>query len=200
MIEPPMDAMYPSNWTPPLFEWSADGSQNVFELRLHVDNQINDLVVYTDQRSYTLPLKMWKSLALGSAGHDVHVTIRSAEIVGDTIVSGPYMGTTGEVHIAPVPASGSVVYWTTSGGSALKGFVIGASGVKTVITPAAMNDGTTCIGCHTSSPDGQLAFFTLRGSSLPFWVAGRHIDGTNTPPSSLVISPNATALLQRTNQ
>ncbi|MBK9263098.1 MAG: PD40 domain-containing protein [Polyangiaceae bacterium] len=200
LVEPPIDAMFPSNWTPPLFEWKASPGHNVFELRLRVDNQVNDLVVYTDQSSYMMPPEMWTALALSSAGHDIEVTVRSAEFSGATLVNGPFVGTIGTLHIALVPAPGSVVYWTTSGGSALKGFTIGASDVTTVITPGAMNDGTTCVGCHTSSPDGQLAFFSLRASELPFWVGGRRVDGTSGVPSSMVVSAHAAALLARTNQ
>ncbi len=202
MVEPPMDAMFPSNWTPPLFEWNAPPGQNVFELRLHVDNQINDLVVYTDQSSYKMPLEMWKALALGSAGQDVRMTIRSAEVAGNALISGPFLGTTGDVHIAPVSAPGSVVYWTTSGGSALKGFAIGANAVTTVITPPAMNDGTTCVGCHTSSPDGAMAFLSRRIVPMtpPFAVVARAVDGTSDPVSPDQLSPNAAMLLARMNQ
>src|SRR5262249_42670777 len=69
MTEPPIDAMFPKNWTPPLFEWTGAPGQNVFELRVHVDNQVNDLVVYTKKTSFTMPGDLWAGLALNSAGH-----------------------------------------------------------------------------------------------------------------------------------
>lgn len=200
LTEPPVDAMFPTNWTPLLFEWQAPAGQNVFELRLHVDNQINDLVVYTDQPRYAMPLPMWQSLALHSAGHDITVTLRSGEMQGGALVNGPTTGTTGDLHIAPVPAPGSVVYWTTSGGSALKGFPIGAETVTTVIAPSSINDGTSCVGCHTSSPDGKLAFLSRAGATPSFSVAGRLVDGTAGPATAADISPNAAALLMRYNQ
>jgi len=200
LTEPPIDAMFPTNWTPILFEWQAPAGQNVFELRLHLENQLNDLVVYTDKPSYTLAPALWEALATHSAGEDITVTLRSAELQNGALVSGPTTGTKGEIHIAPVAAPGSVVYWTTSSGSALKGFTIGASDVTTVLAPPAMNDGTTCIGCHTSSPDGKLAFLSRIGPTNPFSVTGRLVDGTGAPATLEQISQNATSLLMRTNQ
>jgi hypothetical protein len=185
LTEPTIDAMYPMNFTPPLFEWSAPADQTVYELRLHVENQVNDLVVYTDQTSYTLPAEMWAALATDSSGHDVSITLRSADLQSGMVMGGVLLGTVGNVHIAPVPASGAVVYWTTSGGSALKGFHIGDTTVTTVLTPQLMRnavsgDDTQCIGCHASSPDGALAFVS-RGSnpgSGPFGIDARLVDGS----------------------
>src|SRR5205807_1771285 len=66
LVEPALGAMYPLNWTPPLFEWRAPSGENVFELRLHVENQQNDLLVYTAQSSYTMAAATWRALAMHS--------------------------------------------------------------------------------------------------------------------------------------
>ena len=50
LSEPALEAMVPRNWTPLRFEWKPAGDQNVFELRLHTDNQTHDLVIYTGPR------------------------------------------------------------------------------------------------------------------------------------------------------
>src|SRR5450755_112974 len=50
LIEPEIGSMYPHNWLRPRFSWTTnDTSNHLFELRLHVNNQTNDLVVYTTQ-------------------------------------------------------------------------------------------------------------------------------------------------------
>jgi len=202
LAEPPLEALVPSNWTPLRFEWTPPAGHNVIEMRLSVDNQVNDLVIYTTQPVYTIPSAIWQQLVLHSAGLDVRVTVRSAKLENGAITEGPFVGADGVVHIAPVPAPGSIVYWTSSGGTALKGFSIGEEQVTTVLTPPMMGDGaTTCIGCHTSSPDGLLAFVSRNTTGDPSRaVAARKADGTAAMPTMQEISPVAIELLTRPMQ
>ena len=74
--------------------------------------------------------------------------------------------------------------------------------VTTVITPAAMNDGTTCVGCHTSSPEGMMAFLSRRivENQPPFAVVARLVDGSSAQVSIEHVSENAATLLARMNQ
>ncbi len=113
LFEPSMDALIPKNWTPLRFEWTPAAGQNVFELRLHVGNQDNDLVVYTSATSYTFKGSVWQALTAHSAGMDIDVTLRGAQVDNGNLVSGPATGAEGKLHIAPVAAPGSVVYWTS---------------------------------------------------------------------------------------
>ncbi|HEX7601120.1 MAG TPA: hypothetical protein VF316_05920, partial [Polyangiaceae bacterium] len=62
LVEPEVGSLYPSNWLRPRFHWLAPGGENLFEVRLHVKNQVNDLVVYTAQTSWRMPLSMWTGL------------------------------------------------------------------------------------------------------------------------------------------
>jgi len=203
LSEPPTDALVPRNWTPLRFEWSAPAEQNVFELRLHVKNQTNDLVVYTTQKSYSMAASVWKSLTQHSAGEDIEVTLRGAKLDSGKITAGPFTGAQGPVHLAPVAAPGSVVYWTTgpagSGKTALKGFSIGDTSVTTVLTPAIVGGDTTCVACHVSSPDGKHTFYVRDGNKTRS-VDVRSVDGLGTPPAASVVSPTALTLLGRTNQ
>ncbi len=199
LSEPPVGAMFPSNWTPPLFEWTGASGQNVFELRLSVDNQASDLVVYTSKTSYTVSSSVWSLLTKHSAGHDITVSVRGATLDGKVLSSGPSLGSKGDIHIAPVPAPGSVVYWTTSNASALKGFVIGATKLTEVISPEIIGGQADCIGCHTSSPDGKYAFFSRSGPG-DYIVEGRTVDGKGELAPDSVVSPYATTLLSRTWQ
>jgi len=205
LAEPPMDALVPKNWTPLRFEWSAPADQNVFELKLHVDNQINDLVVYTTQKSYTIAASVWAALTLHSAGHDVEVTLRGARLENGAITSGPLTGVTGSLHIAPVAAPGSVVYWTSgapgTGATAFKGFTIGDTKVTTVLTPAIVGGDTNCVACHVSAPDGKHTFYVRDGNgSATRSVDVRSVDGLGTPPAATVVSTTALGLLARHKQ
>lgn len=204
LSEPPIDALVPKNWTPLLFEWSAPAEQNVFELRLHVDNQVNDLVVYTTQKSHTISLSQWKALTLHSAGHDIEVTLRGAKLEAGKLSAGPFTGATGPIHIAPVAAPGSVVYWTSgaagSNKTALKGFTIGDTAVSTVLSPTIVGGDTTCVACHVSAPDGNHTFYTRDGAASTRSVDVRSVDGLGTAPAATVVSATAISLLGRTRQ
>lgn len=199
--EPTFGALYPRNFTPPLFEWTAPSGQNVFELRLHIANQVNDLLVYTDRTSYMLPDKMWSGIVQHSQDRDITISIRGGGYDGGPLQGPAHAGSSGSVRIAPADASGAIVYWTTSNGSALKGFRIGDKQVRTVLTPAmiaATGKPTDCIGCHTSSPDGALVFFGR--TPFPFSVEARSANGTGAAPSPGQITANAIANLSRTDQ
>ena len=194
--EPAMGALIPNNWTPLYFEWSSTG--NLYELRLHVENQQNDLVVYTTATTYTMPAAMWTALASHSADLDITVSLRSATLVSNA-VSATSLAATGTVRIAPVAAQGNIVYWTTTNGSALKGYGIGSATVSTLVSPAQLNDGTTCVGCHTSSPDGKYTFFSRQTTSA-YSLDARTVDGNATKAAAGDVSMNAFAHFTRTNQ
>ncbi|HMY17102.1 MAG TPA: hypothetical protein PKA58_12335 [Polyangium sp.] len=203
LSEPPMDAMFPRNWTPLFFEWSSPPELNVFELRLEVDNQVNPLIIYTTQPFVTMDAAVWKGLAGHSAGKDVKVTIRGAHLENGALTVGPSTGTTGAIHIAPVAAPGSVVYWTSTGGTSFQGFTIGDTTSKTVLSPpmagpTSTGGNTTCVSCHTSSPDGKLIIYSRDADNGTRAVDARYVTGGVPGPD--VISPSALALLGRNKQ
>ena len=198
LTEPAAEAMYPTNWTPPVFEWTTD-TANVYELRLVIPNQTYPLRAYSTTPAFTIPDAIWANLAGDSAGQPVTVSVRSATLAGTTLVGGPYLGSVIQVYIAPVSAPGAVVYWSIGSGDAtLQGFDIGQAASTTVVTPGAMNDGTVCVGCHTSSPDGKLAFMTRTAPGVdPYSVDARTVDGTSSKASPVEISDHAYELLAR---
>jgi hypothetical protein len=170
LIEPEDKALYPRNWLRPSFRWVVPPGQNLFEVRLHVGNQAHDLVVYTTQNAWTLPKDVWTSLAQDSYDEPMTVTVRGGALAGST-VSGVSAPTTAAMSIAPVPAPGSIVYWTTTSSTALKGFRIGDEIAEPVLTPGQVQQpgGTNCVGCHTSTPDGDYASFCILGGG-PDWA------------------------------
>jgi hypothetical protein len=137
---------------------------------------------------------LWNSLALHSAGHDVEVTLRGATLQSGALTAGPLLGASGPIHIAPVDAPGSVVYWTSSGGTSFQGFKIGAATPVTVLTPAtagatSTGGSTTCVSCHTSSPDGKLVIYTrtpttTRDRSTCAWSTARRAGSVGGLPAA----------------
>ena len=202
IAEPAADAMIPKNWTPLFLEYAAAGA-NVYEIRITVDNQKNPGIFYVPKATYTLDQNLWKSLAAHSAGHDMNVSIRGGSLANQQVTN-ITAESTSTVHVAPVDAPGSVVYWSSTGGTAFKGFTVGDLTSKTVLTPASAgassaNDGTTtCISCHTSSPDGTYVIYT-RDTSTSRAIDARTVVGA-TNPNGADFSASALALLGRDHQ
>jgi hypothetical protein len=211
LVEPEGDALYPQNWLRPRFRWVAAGGENLFELRLHVDNQPNDLVVYTTSASWTMPKAMWDVLRTASADRAMSVSVRGGSLSGGAL-AGEAHGTQTTMGIAPVPVTGAIVYWATdntaTGSSTLKGFSPGDEAVGPVLTPGqfgqAQQTTSQCIGCHTSTPDGAFAAFTTIRvlSQQQFSDALGLIDPTAGPVGAAppYVGAGASAALARWNQ
>jgi hypothetical protein len=199
LVEPELGALIPQNWLRLRVRFIPDDGQNLFEIRLHVENQINDLVVYTSNTTWTMPKPMWDKLHLDSVDRPITITVRGARLSGGSLSGPPALGAKGDVTIAPAIADGAIVYWTTSGGTALKGFHIGEETVAEVLRPSQAS--TSCIGCHTSTPGGDFAAYTAAGADPDddtMSVGFRRADGsTGLPP---FMSANAKTLFDRTWQ
>jgi hypothetical protein len=176
LVEPEIGALFPDNWLRPRFRVKAPAGQDLFEIRLHVANQANDLVVYTDSPTWKMPKDVWSALASHSRDTAITITVRGASQAGGA--ASVAKGTTGDIWIAPVGANGTMVYWSTSGATngqpkngdtMLSGFAVGDESVVAVLKPdqaqqlikdqggnvlKAESNPARCIGCHTSTPDG----------------------------------------------
>jgi hypothetical protein len=173
VLEPPDGALFPNNWTRPRVH--VKGTASLYKITMHTAKEVHDLVVYTNKDTWIMPKAMWKGLAASVWEDDITVTVRAAG-GGETI---------GKFQIAPVSAGGSVVYWgstTTNPGldtSTLFGFSPGDDGVIVALTPpmvtaqvlddspklkraeyGAAEGQVRCIGCHSSTPDGDAVAFT----------------------------------------
>jgi hypothetical protein len=185
VYEPEAGTLFPSNWLRPRFSWVPPSGQTLFELRVHADNQANDLVVYTTNTSWTLDQTTWTNLAAHSADMPISVAVRGASANGGTPSGGSPSGFT----IAPIQAQGNLVYWSpsgsTSGGNSgavgmttLSGFSVGDDQTNPVLIPSNVQTtwetpdvgwnvrnaseggaAVSCIGCHTSTPDGSFIGF-----------------------------------------
>jgi hypothetical protein len=165
ITEPSSDALFPQNWLRPIFEFTPTNGENLFELRLHVANQIDDLVVYTTNTSWTIPKAMWDLLRTDSPTEAMTLSIRGGAYDGTTLQN-EASGSSEPMGIAPVQATGSIVYWTPTGTSALMGFSVGDESVVQVLVPSQVSEQTTtCIGCHASTPGGEYTAIGLLGSN-----------------------------------
>ena len=161
ITEPENNALFPQDWLRPQFAWNAASGENLFELRLHVANQMQDLVVYSTNTTWTMPQAMWDALRVHSPTEAMTLSIRGG-VLANGQLTGESLGSSTPMGIAPVQASGAIVYWTTSTGTALKGFTVGDDTVEQLLTPAQVTETTTtCIGCHTASPDGEYVGVSL---------------------------------------
>jgi len=200
LLEPEPGALFPRSWLRPRFRFAPIGNHNLFELRLHVAGQPNDLVVYTGQPVWTLPDTIWQQLNAHALQQPIEMRVRSAHYNGSSLDAPPATGSSGSFTIAPVTASGSIVYWTTGSGSGtLKGFNVGDETVHTVLVPS--DAGTVCIGCHTSTPDGDFVAFNARNAATdgrPAYADVRSLDGNASRPPFM--TDPAIALLSRQYQ
>ena len=205
LVEPEVGTLFPQNWLRPRFSWVPSGSENLFELRVTAGNQLNPLVVYTSATTWTMPADMWSALSADTVDQPITVTVRGAVSSttdgATTLTSGPEVGSSGDIAVAPAAAPGSVVYWTTTGGSALRGFHIGDESVVDVLRPADADPDTQCIGCHSSTPDGLSVGYSdspQADNGGPARSRIRSSDGLATIPT--YISTTAQTLMSREQQ
>jgi len=199
MVEPEIGTLFPRNWLRPRFSWVPMGGENLFELRLTAANQINPLVVYTTATTWTMPAALWTALAQHTVDQPITMSIRGATLSGSTLASGPELGSKGPITVSSATAPGAIVYWTTSGGTGLRGFKIGDETVQDVVRPADAS--TACIGCHSSTPDGVFVGFSASGVATdgsPATLGMLSADGTKMTPS--FITPSAQSLMARQQQ
>ena len=154
-------AMLPVNWVRPRFRVAGvPAGIDVLEIRLHSPLEANDFVAYTKYvagaggvaPSWYLPKEIWAGVvpaadmaaprasgygfANNAAGEPVTVTIRG---INSSAPAKP-IGIQGDFNIAPVVATGSMVFWTVNSGnvtpdsSKLLGFAVGDEGVANALT------------------------------------------------------------------
>ena len=196
MADPQAGTLFPNNWLRPRFTWVPTGGENLFELRLTAQNQDDALVVYTTATTWTMPADVWSGLSQHTVDQSITVAVRGATYSGGSLTSGPELGSNGTIRVAPVSAPGAIVYWTNaSGGMLLRGFRIGDEGLKDILSPA--DAGTSCVGCHTATPDGTYVGFSASnggGAGLALLSS----DGQALTPS--YVSMSAQTLMARTDQ
>ncbi len=171
LLEPPDGALMPANWSPPYFEWT--GSDSAWQITVESPQQQHALEAYTSKTTWLMPPEIWHPFALNNNDQPVTVTVRGR--------GGSSITTT--FHIAPVLATGSMVYAALQDldsmnpdASWLEGLNVGdvntsvALRTQDVQTLPPRDQGgnvqtsrapqVTCFGCHTSTPGGTEVAFT----------------------------------------
>jgi hypothetical protein len=204
LIEPEVGSLFPRNWLRPRFRFAAAAGENLFEIRLHTTAEKSDLVAYTTDTTWTIPADVWTKLSTHAVDVPITMTVRGAtyDATSGKLSAGPSVGTSGDFSLAPADASGTIVYWITTGAGEpqLKGFQIGEETVHDVLKPSQI--GSACVGCHASTPDGQYVAMSSSDNpgdgSVSAWVEVRSLkDPTATPP---FMTANAKSLLARKDQ
>jgi hypothetical protein len=213
--EPQDGALFPMNWLRPRFRFKPASGETLFEIRLQTPVEKNDLVVYTSNTIWTMPDEIWKGLAAHAAGQKITVIVRGAKS------GGAPTRTEGTFEIAPVAPGGSMVYWATTGPaegdatSKLVGFGVGEAGTIDALrvsqvaeTGIDIENGTvkparagsaegkvTCIGCHTSTPDGKAVVFndgwpwSAITASIEKDTVGQRPDGVTPAGAKIIQQP-----------
>jgi len=173
--------LIPANWLRPRIKFAAPAGLDLFEIRIANKAQKNQLVAYTKSTTWYLPKEIWagagvpgtdgvtaagNGAANNGAGAPFTVTIRG---INSKSPSTP-VGVTGEFNVAPVVASGSMVFWTVNSAqvtpmsSKLLGFAVGDEGVGEALTLTDLSwkgqigeDGSVLRGYYD---DPKLAGFT----------------------------------------
>ncbi|HSC89141.1 MAG TPA: hypothetical protein VLC09_17785 [Polyangiaceae bacterium] len=184
VMEPQDGTMMPRNWLRPRFKLAAAGGETLFEIKLTSDKSDGKtLTIYTTNPAFAMDGGhfAWIGLRGGDQPVKVDVSIRATGASG-----GPVSSTTSSFLIAPVNAGGTMVYWASSASqdnvanSRLEGFRVGDEATLTALVPLDVAEAdmraegyalkpntttgaspgkTSCIGCHTSTPDGTAAVY-----------------------------------------
>jgi hypothetical protein len=169
--EPEDGTLFPYNWQRPRISWS--GSSGTTQVTIHTDLEVNDLVAYTNQSSWTMPKTMWNGLTSHVRDKDVTVTVRAASGGASSVT----------FRIALTSAGGKVVFWSavpTEVGKDpslakdtddyLSGYTMGDDGTVTVLKTSQVQQlsmaqdahnprKVLCIGCHAATPDSAYVAF-----------------------------------------
>ncbi len=213
-------AMIPANWLRPRFRFTPAGNEDLFEIRLHSEFQASDLVAYTTEREWHVPRELWLAASANISNGALTVTIRGINraaggtptgVRGDIFVAPVNTG------------GSMVFWATTSAvvtpeSSVLRGFSVGDEGVVDTIQPAALpmrnrlhengrdlrgEYGTMtpgfepgqvqCVGCHTSTPDGNAVVFT---DDYPWTKVVANVTEENLGLPPAYVTPGAQTMIQ----
>jgi hypothetical protein len=203
VLEPEDGTLFPSNWLRPRV--NVQGTAGPLKIVIHSDMEDKDLVAYSATSVWTMPKAIWVGLA--SHVHDAPITVTVRGSTGGA--------STVSFKIAPVGATGSMVFWAANPALAdidpetcrtgtvtqcanaaeLQGFAVGNETVQTVLNvsqvaqPTRNNSGATtavtCIGCHTGTPDSGFVSFI---DSYPWRAVTASVQG-----ATATLNPSGTS-------
>lgn len=166
VFEPEMTSIFPRNWLRPRVNFLPAAGDDLFEIGIHADQEAHDLVVYTTSSTWYMPRDLWAAVTSHVATEWVlTVSVRAMSSRDPhSVRKAPDV----QFIIAPAEANGTIVYWTPAGTGMLKGFRVGDENVVQALTaPQVAQKTSSCIGCHTSTPDGKYAAFVVPEPKSP---------------------------------
>jgi hypothetical protein len=211
VTEPEDGTLFPNNWLRPRVHVN-DGA-GTYKITFSSDKEANDLVAYTAKDSWTLPKDIWVNLARHVISQDITVTVQKAG--GGA--------TTSKFQIAPVGATGNLVFWAAnpalvgampsqcyadvslcSNASELRGFSIGDESTVSVLAiaqvkqPSRKDSGdpapVVCIGCHSGTPDDS---FVSLDDHYPWRAALASVGMGTSGTAYSTVTPAGLAALQQ---
>ena len=193
VIEPQLSAngqpgaLFPRNWLRPRFRWTSSGGETLWEIRMHTASQPDDLRAYTRTqpgKGYTqwlVPKDVWKKMR--DINDPVTVTIRGLN------GGGAFTGTSGDFEIAPVDASGSLVFWATT--SSIADYTQASSRLEgfSLADPAKGTDTDEAIAPTLSAEQIQTTSIPGEDGAQRRGVYDRYACGGDTPRPTCAIAP-----------
>ena len=207
ITEPEDGALFPNNWLRPRVKFTPVAAAPLYEIRFHADVEVNDLVAYTTNTSWTMPKDIWLQLTVNARDKLITVTVRA--LGGGT--------STVTFTIAPVAAAGSIVFWAAEPAqlnmamsmlapmaTSLQGFAVGDEKTVTTLKSGDVQMQTrdqtntlravTCIGCHNSTPDGESVAFL---DSYPWSMAMAGVKAGRTGLAPTYLTPGGMDTLRQ---
>lgn len=186
LTEPQDGTMIPRNWLRPRFRVS--GGAQAYQVILSAEQMDNDLVGYGGPNGWKIPIEYWQGIAKHALSSPVTVnaTVRASSGTGftettSTFLIAPVDAGGAMVYWASNQSKDDV------NSSRLEGFSVGEESTLTALTPLEVQEGdirtqdsyvlkgattsewsdptgaqpggVSCIGCHTSTPDGKAVAF-----------------------------------------
>lgn len=180
-------ALFPRNWLRPRFRWTSTGGETLWEIRMHSEGQPEDLRAYTrsvagePDTQWLVPKDVWKKM--GELTKPITVTVRGLG------AGGVFTGVSGDFEIAPVDASGSLVFWATTSSlvdytqasSRLEGFSL-ADAAKNTDTDEGVAETLSATDVQTNNIPGE-------GGDQPRGAYDVYACGGDTPRPTCVTAP-----------
>ncbi len=160
IVYPSHETMFPINVSHIHHEWTAGGTNNLFQLKFVGPK--TTVTIYTTQRSWEPSDEQWDWIAESNRGEAVTWTVTALDTAAAT-TAWQSAGITEFFSVAEVP--GAIYYWSTGSEGVMRALVSDRFPQKFYTDPQA-TDANTCVACHTLSRDGTRLAVGYGGEKL----------------------------------
>lgn len=172
LVAPELGALFPRNFAAPRFVMTPPTNHNLFALEIRAPGVAEAYRFITTQEDFFVNQSDWSLLQQLSSNQQVQVRVLSAQVDLSTlaVLDGPRIGSSGTYTLSQAEAEGSILYWTVDGDLDFgTTFFMGvnAGSANPVVLYNSDNNNGRCIGCHSTSPDGQFVALTVGNPGPP---------------------------------